>query len=176
MTGVENKYKKRVLDVTLLDDIEAHFVTEQPREEYVVSESISVLDREVGKIDTVSPLTTTLETIDTLEESIDSVVPKVPIVVDDSIKKIKIDVKKKMAKKTVREELKEVQPDEVPELANLENTLVLNAAILKQELEKSKQKELKAHTNRMGRNIMIALYAVLVIFSLVLPFLVEYVF
>lgn len=168
--------EKRTLKIISLDDIKAYFETEEPRQEYVVSESIPILSNSIGNLDNTSPLDPTLETIETLEKSIDSVVPKVPLVIDDSLKKMKIEIKKKMSKKTVREELKDVHFDEIPERANLENTLVLNAEILRQELAKSEKVEKKAKTNRVGRNIVVAMFASLIIFSVILPYLVEYIF
>ncbi len=159
-----------------LDDIKATFISRVPREEYVVKENVSVLTSAVGDLDSTSPLENTLETIDNLESSIDSAFPKVPVISTESIKKIKLDIKKKMEKKTIKEELNEVTYDEMPELANLENTIILNAAILKQELRKSEVKEEKAKINRLGRNVVIAMYVLLALVSFVLPYIAKYIF
>lgn len=165
---------KKKLEIFSLDDITVQLV-EPIDPKYAAKQTESVLDLSVGKLDATSPLDSTFETIDTLEDSINSVVPKVPIIVDDKLEKIKITVKKKMAKKTVREELKDIHYDEAPELANLENTLILNAEILRLELEKSRVSEKKASNNRIGRNIIVAMFSLLIVFSFLLPYFVEYV-
>lgn len=171
MNGTATKKK---LEIFSLDDINVSFV-EPIDEKYLEKQTAPILETAVGKLDSTSPLDSTFQTIDTLEDSIDSVAPKVPIIVDDKLEKIKITVKKKMAKKTVQEELKDIHYDEAPELANLENTLILNAEILRLELEKSRVSEKKASNNRIGRNIIVAMFSLLIVFSFLLPYFVEYV-
>lgn len=154
-----------------LDDAKAEFQSKNKNDLY--SESDSLLSSSVGKMTDESNINEVEETIYTLENSIDSIAPKVPIVPEKKIEKIKIAAKERLAKKTVREELKDVKFDDNPELANLESTIVLNAEVLKQGLIHSSKKRNEEKANKKGIIVVIILFVILVLFSLSIPFIVN---
>lgn len=158
------------LNIIPLDDIVVEF-EHQKRVEPVAVETTPILTNTVGDLRNISPLGEVEETIRTLEDSIDSLAPKVPVVPEGKLAKIKENAKMKLAKKTIREELAEVHYDANPEIANLENTIILNSEILKQDLKYSKQDEVVAKNSNRGKYFIISLFILLVLFAVMVPFI-----
>lgn len=164
--------KKNLKNLTIipLDDIVVEF-EHQKKIDQVETEAIPVLTDTVGDLGNVSPLNQVEETIRTLENSIDSLAPKVPVVPEGKLAKIKENAKMKLKKRTIREELKDVHYDANPEIANLENTIILNSEILKQDLEYSRQDEVVVKNSNRGKYFVIGLFILLVIFAVMVPFI-----
>lgn len=156
-----------------LDDARAEFQSKSNNNLY--NENDTVLSSSVGKMTDESHLNEVEETINALENSIGSIAPKVPIIPEKKIEKIKLVAREKLAKKTVREELKDFKFDENPELANLENTIVLNAEVLKQGLVHSNKKRNEDKVSKKGIVVVIVLFVILILFALTIPFLVNYI-
>lgn len=164
--------KKNLKNLTIipLDDIVVEF-EHQKKIDSVESEVAPILTDTVGDLGNVSPLNQVEETIRTLENSIDSLAPKVPVVPEGKLAKIKENAKMKLKKRTIREELKDVHYDANPEIANLENTIILNSEILKQDLEYSRQDEVVVKNSNRGKYFVIGLFILLILFAVMVPFI-----
>lgn len=158
------------LNIIPLDDIVVEF-EHQKKINHLEEEIAPILTDNVGDLENTSPLNKVEETIRTLEDSIDSLAPKVPVVPEGKIAKMKENAKRKLAKRTIREELKDVHYDANPEIANLENTIILNSEILKQDLEYSRQDEVVAKNSNRGKYFVIGLFILLVLFAVMVPFI-----
>lgn len=170
MNQALEKKNIRNLNIIPLDDIVVEF-EHQKKIEHIETEVTPVLNDTVGALGSVSPLNQVEETIRTLEDSIDALAPKVPVVPEGKLAKIKENAKMKLKKRTIREELKDVHYDANPEIANLENTIILNSEILKQDLEYSRQDEVVVKNSNRGKYFVIGLFILLVLFAVMLPFI-----
>lgn len=75
---------------------------------------------------------------------------------------------------TVTQDLEKISYDEKPELANLENTIRLNADILKPEIQEEEMEKDEEKSNKKGKIIIAGLFLLLVIFAISIPFIVNY--
>ncbi len=164
--------ENRTLKLILLDDIKAKFKVDQERSEYIVNESISVLSDTPGILENTNDLSNTFKTIDNMENKINSVSPKLNVNLDKSVKSIKDSLKTKLNKSKKDYEFKNISFDDNPERANLEDTLVLNAAILKRELARAQKNEKVLSISNRSKKIVFALYLVLFVCTLFLPYLI----
>lgn len=158
------------LNIIPLDDIVVEF-EHQKKIDHIETSVAPFLSDIVGDLENTSPLNQVEETIRNLENSIDSLAPKVPVIPEGKLARIKENAKMKLKKRTIREELKEVHYDANPEIANLENTIILNSEILKQDLEYSRQDEEVIKNNNRGKYFVIGLFILLVLFAVMVPFI-----
>ncbi len=167
--------ENRTLKLILLDDIKASFKTDQERSEYVVKETVSVLADTPGILENTNDLSNTFKTINNMENKIDSVSPKLNVNLEKSVKSvraIKDNLKTKIEKSKKDYEFKNISFDDNPERANLEDTLVLNAAILRKELARAKKDEHVLTISNRSKKIVFALYLILFVSTLFLPYII----
>lgn len=166
--------------IIALDDIQIKFHEEIEKEKPQVTtpvvnkEDAILLKDMVGEIESKEQLHEVEETISSLENSLDVLTPKVPIIPEKRLEKIKETSKMKLMKKTVREELKDVHYDVKPELANLENTIILNADILKKDIADEKKEKDEEKSNKRSKIIILSLFIILILFACSIPLLVRF--
>lgn len=129
----------------------------------------------VGDLENTGEISEVAATISSLENSLDSLTPKVPIIPEKKLEKLKDNAKMKLMKKTVREELKDVHYDKNPELANLENTIILNADILKKDFIDEKTEQDDEKMSKRSKVIILSLFIILILFACSIPFIIRFI-
>lgn len=171
MTETLEQTSMKNRQIVPLDDLVVEFEHQKLMRQVTMRESTPVLTDTVGALEERQGVSEVEETIQTLEYSIDSLAPKVPVVPETKLVDMKENAKKRLAKKTMREELKEVRYDDKPELANLENTIILNSEILKQDIEESQKAQVVSKNNNRGKILIIGLFLFLILFAASVPFI-----
>lgn len=181
MDGLLTESKKR--PIIALDDIKIKFfeeiVVEETHEKKEIPiehkvEEVDFIHDVVGRTEQSESIHEVEETISSLENSIDSLTPKVPVIPEKKLEKIKDTAKIKLMKKTVREDLKNVHYDEQPELANLENTIILNADILKKDMVMEKPEKDEEKSNKRSKIIILSLFIILILFACSIPLFIRF--
>lgn len=137
-------------------------------------EETNVLRDCVGNLENTGEINEVAATISSLENSLNSLTPKVPIIPEKKLEKLKENAKMKLLKKNVREELKDVHYDKNPELANLENTIILNADILKKDMTYEKIDKDDEKKNKRSKLIILSLFVILILFACSIPFIIQF--
>lgn len=157
--------------IIALDDLKISFV-EDLNKKYILKEEASLIEGTVSGFKDGTDTVKIVSVMGTLATSLDALAPKVPIISEKKLEKIKVTAKEKLAKKPIREELTKLEYDEIPEMANLENTVVLNAEILKQTLEKTKNEKNYELYNKIGKASVLIMMLILVVFAFSIPFII----
>lgn len=154
-----------------LDDIKMEFCIK----EITMVEEQNVLFDPIAEIATKEATNEVEQTISVFENSLNSLAPKIPVVPEKKLEQIKSNAKSKLLKKSIKEELREVKYDKNPELANLENTIILNADILKKDIEEQHSiKDEEKNSNR-SKILVYSLFAFLIVFVCTIPVIVQFV-
>lgn len=174
MTEALEQTSMKHRQIVPLDDLVVEFEHQRLMRQGATRESVPVLTDTVGVLEERQDVSEVEKTIQTLEYSIDSLAPKVPVVPEKKLVKMKETAKKRLAKRTIKEELKEVRYDAKPELANLENTIILNSEILKQDLEESQKEQVVSKNSDRGKLLIIGLFVFLILFAASVPFIARF--
>lgn len=154
-----------------LDDIKMEFC----EKEITMVEEQNILFGSIAEIATKEVTNEVEQTISVFENSLNSLAPKIPVVPEKQLERIKNNAKNKLIKKPIKEEIRKIKYDENPELANLENTIILNADILRKDLKKQHLiNEEEQHSIR-SKMLVYSLFAFLVLFVCTIPVIVQFV-